>query len=118
MKNGVCIQTSAFPTSATSPIMSSKWRAATGKSRGGSFFSHLGTTRDMAYDVAMDDALRHARLAALRDEMDAIHLANKLYWSSTGRSHEADMEHQLRQERLDQLRREMDELEAQERSIA
>jgi hypothetical protein len=43
--------------------------------------------------------------------MEAIHLANKLYWSSTGRSHEADMEHQLRQERLDQLRKEMDELE-------
>ena len=59
----------------------------------------------------MNDALRQARLAALRDEMEAIHLANKLYWSSTGRSHEADMEHQLRQERLDKLRKEMDELE-------
>jgi hypothetical protein len=32
IKNGVCIQTSAFPTSATSAIMSSKWQAVTEKS--------------------------------------------------------------------------------------
>jgi len=59
----------------------------------------------------MNDALRQARLGALRGEMDAIHVANKLHWGSAGHTHEADMEHQLRQERLDQLRKEMDELE-------
>ena len=58
----------------------------------------------------MDHALRQARLAALREEMEAIHSANKQYWNSTVRSHYTDMEHQLRQERLEQVRKEMDEL--------
>ncbi|MGA8492797.1 MAG: hypothetical protein WB711_20410 [Terriglobales bacterium] len=59
----------------------------------------------------MDYALRQARLAALREEVEAIHSANKLYWGSTVRSHDTDMEHQQRQELLEQLRKEMDELE-------
>jgi len=59
----------------------------------------------------MDHALRQARLAALREEMEAIHSANKQYWVSKERSHDADMEHQLRQERLERIRDEMDELE-------
>jgi hypothetical protein len=61
--------------------------------------------------VAIKDALSQAGLAALRDEMDAIHLANNLYWSSAVLTHQADMGHQLRQERLEQLRQEMDELD-------
>jgi len=60
----------------------------------------------------MDAALRLAKLAALREEMDAIHRANKLYWGHTGHSREAEMEHQQRQERLEQVRKEMEELEA------
>jgi hypothetical protein len=47
----------------------------------------------------------------LREEMEAIHSANKQYWVSKERSHDADMEHQLRQERLERIRDEMDELE-------
>jgi hypothetical protein len=66
----------------------------------------------------MDDALRHAKLAVLRQELEAIHLANKAYWGSTERNHEADMEHQLRQERLERIRDEMDELEARSRRRA
>jgi hypothetical protein len=60
----------------------------------------------------MDEALRHARLAALQEEMEAIHSANKLYWGRTGHSREADMEHQQRQERLEQIRKELEELKA------
>ncbi len=46
--------------------------------------------------------------------MEAIHSANKQYWGSKVRTHQADMEHQLRQERLEQLRNEMDQLEVRE----
>ena len=60
----------------------------------------------------MDEALRQAKLAALREEMDAIHRANKLYWGHTEHSREADMEHQQRQERLEQIRNEMEEVKA------
>jgi hypothetical protein len=66
----------------------------------------------------MDDALRQATLAVLRQELEAIHLANTAYWGSVERNHEAHMEHQLRQERLERIRDEMDELEARNRSSA
>jgi len=58
-----------------------------------------------------DDATRQAKLAILRKELEAIHSANKVYWSQEERSHGADMDHQMRQERLDQIRKEMNELE-------
>jgi hypothetical protein len=57
-----------------------------------------------------EDALRQGKLAALREELEAIHVANKLYWNCKEHSHEAGMEHQMRQERLEQLRKEMSEL--------
>jgi hypothetical protein len=56
-----------------------------------------------------DDTLCQAKLAVLREEMEAIHFANKLYWGRPEHSREADMEHQLRQERLEQIRKEMQE---------
>jgi len=60
----------------------------------------------------MDEAFCQARVAALREKMEAIHSANRLYWIRTGHSHEADMEHQQRQERLEQIRKEIQELKA------
>ncbi len=58
-----------------------------------------------------DDATRQAKLAILQKELEAIHIANKVYWSQKKRSHDVDMDHQKRQERLDKIRREMNELE-------
>ena len=53
----------------------------------------------------MEDALHRT---GLREELEAIHFANRLYWNLTNRSHEADMEHQQRQKRLSQVRKEYD----------
>jgi hypothetical protein len=57
-----------------------------------------------------DDSARQAALAALQEQMDAIHYANKLYWDQLGHSREADMAYYEREERLGQLRKEIDEL--------
>ena len=75
--------------------------------------SRIGTNRDSIsyYCVMNDDNGHHAKLAALRKELEAIHIANKVHWNRKEHNHEADMEHQLRKERLDQIRKEMDELE-------
>jgi hypothetical protein len=60
----------------------------------------------------MDEAVRQAKLAALSQELDAIHVANKVYWDRKEHNRQDDMEHQLRQERLEQVRKEMSELGA------
>jgi hypothetical protein len=41
--------------------------------------------------LAMDDAVRKAKLVALVEETEAIHFANMLYWNCKVHSHEADM---------------------------
>jgi hypothetical protein len=56
--------------------------------------------------LTMEDSVRQAELVALEEEMEAIHLANMLYWNCEAHSHEADLEYQLRQERLKQVRKE------------
>jgi hypothetical protein len=61
--------------------------------------------------VMNSDTTCRTKLVALREELEAIHFANKLYWNRKDYSHEADMEHQGKQERLEQIRKEMDELE-------
>jgi hypothetical protein len=66
-------------------------------------------TRSIMRDMN-DDTLRQAKLAALREEIEANRFANKLYWDQKGHSHDADVEHQRRQERLEQVRKKMDEL--------
>ena len=52
-----------------------------------------------------------SRLAALREEVDAIHHANRLYWAQKKPSRTARAEYEWRQERLERIRREMQELE-------
>jgi hypothetical protein len=54
------------------------------------------------------DAEKAKRIAALREEMDAIHHANSLYWKK-GQSQTAEerAEYHLRQERLEEIRREL-----------
>jgi hypothetical protein len=51
-----------------------------------------------------------SKLAALREEVEAIHFANKLYWAQERHSQAATAEYELRQERLEQIRTEMEEL--------
>lgn len=58
-----------------------------------------------------DQAVLQLTLAALQQELEAIHAANKLYWNRQRHSREDDMEHQGRQERLEHLREEMNKLE-------
>ena len=61
----------------------------------------------------MDDASRGAgQLAALREELETIHFANRQYWNQQEHSHAAIAEYERRQERLEQIRKEMDELRA------
>jgi hypothetical protein len=43
-----------------------------------------------------------SKLASLREEVEAIHFANKLYWAQKEQSHAAVAEYERRQERLDQ----------------
>jgi hypothetical protein len=58
----------------------------------------------------VEHARRQAQLAAIANEMNAIHTANKLYWNQKENNHKEDMRHQRRQERLEQLRKEIQEL--------
>jgi hypothetical protein len=51
----------------------------------------------------MEEALHRT---GLREELEAIHFANRLYWNLANRSPEDDMEHLQRQERLIQVRKE------------
>ena len=54
---------------------------------------------------AIADALDQAQLMVALEEMDAIYLANLLYWNLRQYSHEEDMEHERRKERLEQIRK-------------
>ena len=57
------------------------------------------------------DSRTAARIAALNEEMDAIHYANSLYWKQ-GKSQTlaAKAEYQFRNERLEQIREELAQL--------
>jgi len=52
-----------------------------------------------------------ARIAVLKEEMDAIHQANSVYWKQ-GQSQtvEERAQYRLRQKRLEEIRRELAEL--------
>jgi hypothetical protein len=58
---------------------------------------------------AMNSEPKHKRIAALHEEMDAIHLANRLYWAQKSHGRDADSEHQKRQSRLEEIRKELSE---------
>jgi hypothetical protein len=47
-----------------------------------------------------------SKLASLREEVEAIHFANKLYWAQKEHSHAA-----VEAERLDQIRNELKEMQ-------
>ncbi len=57
------------------------------------------------------DAATRAKIAALHEEMDAIHFANSLYW---GRGEEVTpeerAEYHRRQDRLEEIRKELAQL--------
>jgi len=57
----------------------------------------------------MNSEPKHMRIAALHEEMDAIHFANRLYWNQKSHGHDADAEHQKRQSRLEEIRKELSE---------
>ncbi len=63
--------------------------------------------RESAWYFSMNES---TKLVALRKEIDAIHLANRLYWDQKKHSQAASAEYEQRQERLEQIRREMEEL--------
>jgi hypothetical protein len=56
------------------------------------------------------DPLKEERIAALRDEIEAIHSANTLYWTSQEHSRAATAEYRRRIERLEEIRIEFDQL--------
>jgi len=49
----------------------------------------------------VEHAQRQVQLAAIVEEMNAIHTANKLYWNQKEHNHKEDMRHQRRQKRLE-----------------
>ena len=55
----------------------------------------------------MSEAKRKTLPAALREEIDSIHFANKRYWKDRVPSREARAEHQRREDRLQEIRREL-----------
>jgi hypothetical protein len=57
----------------------------------------------------MNSEPKHKRIAALHEEMDAIHFANRLYWDQKSHGRDADSEHQKRQSRLEEIRKELSE---------
>jgi len=52
-----------------------------------------------------------SKLASPREEVEAIHFANKLYWAQKEHTHAAVAEYERRQERLDQIRNELKEMQ-------
>jgi hypothetical protein len=52
-----------------------------------------------------------SKLGSLRQEVEAIHFANKLYWAQKEHSHTVVAEYERRQERLDQIRNELKKLQ-------
>jgi hypothetical protein len=61
---------------------------------------------------ADSNSTKKARVAALTEELDAIHFANSRYWKR-GRAvtGEERAEYQRRQDRLEEIRRELDDLQ-------
>jgi hypothetical protein len=59
----------------------------------------------------MNSESRPRRIAALHQEMDVIHFANRLYWDQKSHSRDADTEHQRRQSRLEEIRKELSEFD-------
>jgi hypothetical protein len=57
----------------------------------------------------MNSESKPKRIAALHEEMDAIHFANRLYWDQKSHSRDADADHQKRQSRLEEIRKELSE---------
>ncbi len=53
------------------------------------------------------EAKRQERIAALQQEMDSIHFANRLYWQETAHSDAAKKEFYRRQDRLEEVRSEL-----------
>ena len=57
------------------------------------------------------DSTKQARIAALTEEMDAIHFANYRYWEQGGAvTREQRAEHQRRQDRMEEIRKELAQL--------
>ena len=57
------------------------------------------------------DSVAKAKIAALHEEMDAIHVANSLYWKQgEAFTVEARAEYQRRLDRLQEIRRELAQL--------
>jgi hypothetical protein len=54
----------------------------------------------------MSHSLSRTQLVAVLGEMDAIHVANTMYWRQKQHNREEETEYQRRQERLEQIRRE------------
>jgi|HubBroStandDraft_2_1064218.scaffolds.fasta_scaffold3394226_2 hypothetical protein len=60
------------------------------------------------------DARIRARIALLRNEMDEIHRANRLYWQQgESQTLAAKAEYESRNQRLEQIRAELDQLGSQ-----
>jgi hypothetical protein len=57
----------------------------------------------------MNSESKHKKIAALHEEMDAIHFANRLYWDQKSHGRDADAEYQKRQSRLEEIRKELSE---------
>jgi hypothetical protein len=60
----------------------------------------------------MESDVNDARIAALYEEMDAIHSANSGYWKKSKPAVAARAEYQRRQDRLEQIRAELAQLQA------
>jgi hypothetical protein len=58
------------------------------------------------------DSTTKAIIAALYEEIDSIHFANRLFWGQKGHSREAHAEYESGQERLEQIRTELATLTA------
>jgi len=56
------------------------------------------------------EATKKTRIAALQEEIESIHFANKLYWEQAKRSDAANAEYYRRQDRLEEIRSELAEL--------
>ena len=52
-------------------------------------------------------ATRKIRAAVLNEEINSIHLANRVFWRVQVHSHEAGVEYYRRQDRLEDIRREL-----------
>jgi hypothetical protein len=64
--------------------------------------------REAGYGSMMDaEAMRKARIADLRGEMDFIHFANELYWRQANPSDAARANYYRRQDRLEEIRNEL-----------